>query len=1085
MQMTESFVDSFHSQLSVVPDTDIRANSYTGQVKDGLFHGTGIFYYGDNERYEGNFVYGKREGKGKFYYADGAVYEGEWVDDKIKGKGTAYFASGNIYEGQWDNGRINGYGTMKFVNGDIYEGEWMEGTMHGQGTYRYAEGDVYVGQWRNDKRHGKGVVTYMSSKGDVIEFYDGDWVDNAMSGKGKYQYADGAVYEGDWYNGKMHGSGQYTFPNGNRYDGEWVNDHKEGYGTLTYSSGEKYDGYWLNDKAHGTGSFIYPSNDKYVGEWENSKKHGTGELIYVNGDRFKGVLLFNMPHHKYLRYMGRGPSHRIWYIRIRQRQSLRRLPHISILAMKSDVDYMLISNIEEFSSVSAVITTIANAIDSPLRSLEYGFEDVNTKRQLIDEQDEALQRAMEADISRMRANELQANNDVHKDIHREDAVIRRQRLIRDRKTFAKQFASKTSTGDTKIKLAYLRSLKSTLDAQGHAVLEMPTGTVSTGYFLAIGLCSRRNLCINPTVSSCADRTKIDELSQILCCGPCLGVYTLEGLKEYCNNFRDPTSGVSAPICPYFASRRALDMANVVVLNYQYLLDPKVSEAAFSHLYATLPTDISKNKDETPSRKRENKTKLPIVVVFDEAHNIDNVCIEAMSVELSDDTLDEAFCNLANIEEHVRQLRERDENILLEEYRKLAENIREASTDIEGYMCPVLPADVLHKAVPGNIRQAEHFISFLKVVVGYLKQYIKVQEPKSEGPLMFLHRFELETGIGSATMQHSYGRMKSLLNTLKITAVGDLSAIQLVVDFCTLVGTYSTGFIVIVEPYPQGSLYDPTLQFSCLDASIAMQPVVDNFQSVILTSGTISPLDMYPKILNFTPVLTQSLPMSLDRDCLCPLIVSKGANQLQMSTKFDLRNDVTVLRNYGSLLIELCRNIPDGVVCFFPSYAYMELIVSHWYECGIIASIMEHKLIFMETKDVVTTTLALHNYRKACDTNYGILENEFMTFDAMRQAAQCVGRIIRNKSDFGLMVFADSRYSRADKRSKLPPWILKNLEPSNMSLTTESAVTAAKLLLRNMAQDYVSSRFTRFDQDMLNDEAKWWSSVQNVLRLSKH
>lgn len=222
------------------------------------------------------------------------------------------------------------------------------------------------------------------------------------------------------------------------------------------------------------------------------------------------------------------------------------------------------------------------------------------------------------------------------------------------------------------------------------------------------------------------------------------------------------------------------------------------------------------------------------------------------------------------------------------------------------------------------------------------------------------------------MQHAYNRMSSMLNTLKVTAIGDITALQLVVDFCTLVGTYSTGFIVIVEPYPQGSLYEPLLQFSCLDASIAMQPVVDNFQSVILTSGTISPLEMYPKILNFTPVLTQSLPMSLDRDCLCPLIVSKGANQLQMSTKYDLRNDVTVLRNYGGLLIELCKNIPDGVVCFFPSYAYMELIVSHWYECGIIASIMEHKLIFMETKDVVTTTLALHNYRKACDVGRGAL-----------------------------------------------------------------------------------------------------------------
>ncbi len=38
--------------------------------------------------------------------------------------------------------------------------------------------------------------------------------------------------------------------------------------------------------------------------------------------------------------------------------------------------------------------------------------------------------------------------------------------------------------------------------------------------------------------------------------------------------------------------------------------------------------------------------------------------------------------------------------------------------------------------------------------------------------------------------------------------------------------------------------------------------------------------------------------------------------------------------------------------------------------------------------------------------YQIKENEFLTFDAMRQTAQCVGRVIRGKSDYGLMVFAD-------------------------------------------------------------------------------
>lgn len=34
------------------------------------------------------------------------------------------------------------------------------------------------------------------------------------------------------------------------------------------------------------------------------------------------------------------------------------------------------------------------------------------------------------------------------------------------------------------------------------------------------------------------------------------------------------------------------------------------------------------------------------------------------------------------------------------------------------------------------------------------------------------------------------------------------------------------------------------------------------------------------------------------------------------------------------------------------------------------------------------------------------ENDFLTFDAMRHTAQCMGRALRGKTDYGLMIFAD-------------------------------------------------------------------------------
>jgi len=70
---------------------------------------------------------------------------------------------------------------------------------------------------------------------------------------------------------------------------------------------------------------------------------------------------------------------------------------------------------------------------------------------------------------------------------------------------------------------------------------------------------------------------------------------------------------------------------------------------------------------------------------------------------------------------------------------------------------------------------------------------------------------------------------------------------------------------------------------------------------------------------------------------------------------------------------------------------------------------------------------------------------------MRTAAQCVGRVIRGKTDYGIMIFADNRYNRADKRSKLPQWILQFLSQGHLNLSTDVAVSMATDFLREMGQ----------------------------------
>lgn len=55
--------------------------------------------YANGERFEGNWVHGKRHGQGTYTYADGSVYTGEWDNDRIHGKGKSSRVKSSLSEG--------------------------------------------------------------------------------------------------------------------------------------------------------------------------------------------------------------------------------------------------------------------------------------------------------------------------------------------------------------------------------------------------------------------------------------------------------------------------------------------------------------------------------------------------------------------------------------------------------------------------------------------------------------------------------------------------------------------------------------------------------------------------------------------------------------------------------------------------------------------------------------------------------------------------------------------------------------------------------------------------------------------------
>jgi DNA excision repair protein ERCC-2 len=216
---------------------------------------------------------------------------------------------------------------------------------------------------------------------------------------------------------------------------------------------------------------------------------------------------------------------------------------------------------------------------------------------------------------------------------------------------------------------------------------------------------------------------------------------------------------------------------------------------------------------------------------------------------------------------------------------------------------------------------------MKRFLEYVKTRLKVQHKVQESPPYFLKDIAAKVCIERKPLRFCFERLRSLLKSLELVDIEKYSPLVLLANFATMISTYTQGFTIIIELPDDGrpitsanANISPVLYFACLDASLAIKPVFERFKSVIITSGTLSPLEMYPKILDFRAANTVSLPMTLARPVICPLIVGRGNDQVSISSRYEARDDIAVIRNYGLLVVEMASVVPDGLVCFFTSYS---------------------------------------------------------------------------------------------------------------------------------------------------------------------
>lgn len=250
----------------------------------------------------------------------------------------------------------------------------------------------------------------------------------------------------------------------------------------------------------------------------------------------------------------------------------------------------------------------------------------------------------------------------------------------------------------------------------------------------------------------------------------------------------------------------------------------------------------------------------------------------------------------------------------------------------------------------------------------------------------------------------------------------------------------------------------------------IQQFTASFQSVILASGTFSPLNSYEKYyFGDKKVRLLAVPNAFPKENRLILCAR------DITSAYRSRNDKDMQNSIVAYIIELCK-IPGNVAVFFTSYNEMERIVS---KCK---KRIKTKIIFEEDHDPEKATQMVQKFMKLPELGgqgilfgvcggkwsegldykgdmlhavlvlglpltefssiqkeinrrfcqkYGENEGDFIAYNlpAMNKALQALGRVLRTEKDCGILILGDNRYQGLVK-SKLPEWIKNEMVPCN-------------------------------------------------------
>ncbi|XP_065501564.1 regulator of telomere elongation helicase 1 [Caloenas nicobarica] len=588
--------------------------------------------------------------------------------------------------------------------------------------------------------------------------------------------------------------------------------------------------------------------------------------------------------------------------------------------------------------------------------------------------------------------------------------------------------------------------------------------------------SREQLCINPEVK----RQESNHVQIYMCrmkvmaraCHFYNNVEEKSTEKELIESIMDiedlVKNGNKHRACPYYLSRSLKQQADIIFMPYNYLLDSK-------------------------SRRAHNLDLKGTVVILDEAHNVEKLCEESSSFDLTPYDLASALDAI---------------NVVLEDQAKVVQqNEINAEFNME-MMSSGLNMELEDIAkIKKILLQLESAIDAVELPpngAGVTKEGSYIFDLFAEAQITFQTKSSLLESI-EQILQFLSGRTGIFVNTSGLHKLSDI--IQTVFNIDPPDG--STSFMPhrSISKYYKVHIHldsnnqkkkqrtdlwnsssakkqGKTLSYWCFSPGYSMHELVrQGVRTIILTSGTLSPLSSFTMEMQIPFPVSLENPHVIDKHQLWVGIIPKGPDGTVLTSTYERRFSGDYLSSLGKTIGNLVRVVPHGLLVFFPSYPVMDKSLEYWREHDLAKRIEEVKPMFVEPRNKGSFAEVMDAYydKVVCPKSNGaaflavcrgkasegldfadmngrgvvitglpfpprleprvVLKMQFLdelrssgagtqylsgrewySQQASRAVNQAIGRVIRHRQDYGAIFLCDHRFTTSDVRSKLPSWV---------------------------------------------------------------